>query len=265
MIIDIPFIITTFKINSNQNVLAVIEYHFGAYVKEDNYFSDKKIINIEIIETQKDLYKLIVNNCRIDKAYDLSSLVGLLHEILIDKDNFVTDRFFYLHACLFEKNDNWIAIMGPSGNGKSTIAYGMLENGFTYYTDDLIYISTGDGGLGAYNKPVYLRNIDCIERYRWNKNINELKKRQICYEDGTKRFCFRPSYSDEKKEKIGKIKTDKLNIYSIRRELVNSDFSIRKLNSFSEIMETIIVNTYKSIYWKTLKRQTASRIMKYTP
>ncbi len=70
-----------------------------------------------------------------------------------------------LHATVVERNGEAIALVGESGQGKSTLAASFLATGLRLLTDDLMLLSPGEPPLLAYPGPPRIKLLpDAAER-----------------------------------------------------------------------------------------------------
>lgn len=79
----------------------------------------------------------------------------LMNEIIFYCIN-TNDSQHALHAGAVFRDDKCIVLPGKSGNGKSTLSSWLVMNGFTYLTDELVFL-TMDGQVVPLTRPISLK------------------------------------------------------------------------------------------------------------
>ena len=59
-------------------------------------------------------------------------------------------EWFFIHGAALLLQDKVIILMAPSGNGKSTLTWGLLNHGFTYFSDELAPVELDTLRVKAY-------------------------------------------------------------------------------------------------------------------
>ncbi len=59
-----------------------------------------------------------------------------VYQMIVDNVLSAVDDFFVIHSGVTAKDNRGVIITGPSGTGKSTLTLKLLENGFTFYSDE---------------------------------------------------------------------------------------------------------------------------------
>ena len=152
-------------------------------------------------------------------AFLLGSALGAL---LIQR------KILVFHGNALVKGNKAIVCIGHSGNGKSTIAYSLLKNGWKLIADDLVALSK-DGYLLPGIPSIKLWD-DAVREF--SLDINTLRP----VRKGMKKYLYIPN-----KDEIA-TKKQKLNAFCLLRENpMKGDFKNKTLNS-------IIINDKKRIF-----------------
>ena len=237
LMIRFPFCKVHFYFESNdKKAINLIKKLFVHYIVENNIDVLNEAIHIIIRNDEDKIFIECVNYDRfVVKSY--TEMLGIISYFTNLKDFFDTSKYYFLHCSLTILNNNAIILLGPTGNGKSTLTYGLCEHGFHYVTDDLLYYNKKTNNIYGFIKPMFIRSIDCILEYNWTKNIQELRKNIIFYPDKSIRNYYLP-------KNIGLYKKNTyLNIYVLNRQ-ENKNFSIEYNMNREEKINESIVNTY---------------------
>jgi hypothetical protein len=62
-------------------------------------------------------------------------------------------RAYYIHAGCVCDGDEGILVCGASGGGKSTLTYALARSGFSYLSDDGVFLRKNSGGLEIFSFP----------------------------------------------------------------------------------------------------------------
>lgn len=152
--------------------------------------------------------------------------MGTLLCLLYDK--LPTENFIYLHGGEVSKDESCIAILAPSNGGKTTIVMGLLENGFSYRSDDIIPICKTDTQSFCFPKPVFIRENSPYRQY----------SNTIIENDVYKRHVWVPN-------KIDYIPKRLTSIFLLNRDAQFVDVSTINILQGAEKIKSVLYNIYK--------------------
>ena len=97
-------------------------------------------------------------------------VVDHLRHVIIDRALSDTEPLVVLHAAVVTKGDSCVVLAGPSGAGKTTLALALLEEGWSYLSDDAAPFDPASGRVIPFPKPLNLRDAATWEglRERWS-------------------------------------------------------------------------------------------------
>lgn len=138
IIISIPYVKPIIVIESN--ITWVREYCFERFFPFCSFYSNTSAEQVFRLRISKKLgeYKLEYDG----NSYDLSEkkllfyLSGFIHQILSPKKGFVL-----LHGGALQYKNKAFLLLGKSMSGKTTLTAYLANDGFIYYSDDLILIN----------------------------------------------------------------------------------------------------------------------------
>lgn len=118
--------------------------------------------DITIMRTQDAIY---VNNSTYDFFIDECEIIDFIIDVVNDSfDLFEKNKYAFFHGSTVSYGNKCILFIAPTLQGKTTLCTQMVQNGFTYLSDDLIII---DRRCNIYPFPVPIK-------LRKNKNIDTL-------------------------------------------------------------------------------------------
>ena len=233
------------------------------------YSNDKKIFNNFKILFQKFQIKTIDNKCDVDKIivmnnsvgkYDIyvndkiinkncpkKEVLGLLIEEIFSQELLKNNEYIYLHGGAFSKNDSAIILLAPSNMGKTTLTLDFLKYGYSYYTDDIVFLNRSDLTITEFPKPLFLRK-DTV--HRPNCHITITNQEYI-------RDVYIPERIETKKLKV-KI------IFILNRNILFSKNGSAKKLDMIQAFNSILYNIYH-VSTKEIMINSISNILKSIP
>lgn len=219
----------------------------------NSYFSD---IFKPFISYSESIYKDEINLFKVDSGYKLS-LTNKIFENKADISNFICRYLFhpenfsnaeFLHGGAVCKNGNTFAFLGNTGAGKSTLISELVNNNYSYLTDDVIPI-LGDGMIYSYPKPILLRDINHLK-------FDITKSTQIKYVAYT-------SYNNSNRHIVipnnvisTKCKVEIKDIFVLNRDNFNTDLELKKLegeSAFCSLYNNFRTTGLKDNFMSTIK------------
>lgn len=215
----------TFKSNDHDVIENIVTF-FGAH-KHINTSDSRTPIEIEFyIEQNADGEYIIHSTDIFQKCKSHSELLGVLLCLLYEK--LPTENFIYLHGGEVSKDESCIAILAPSNGGKTTVVMGLLENGFSYRSDDIIPICKTNNQSFCFPKPVFIRENSPYRQY----------SNTIIENDEYKRYVWLPNRIDYIPKKL-------TSIFLLNRDVQFVDISTINILQGAEKIKSVLYNIYK--------------------
>lgn len=123
--------------------------------------------NIHVLVLKKgDRYELYENNVLVITSKK-KDILGYICQAYYEKCTFDDSSLLVLHGgCLYNKDNRKVDIfLGPSHMGKSTFVTFLLDNGFDYFSDDIVPIKKDTLIAHCFPKAIYIRNVKIVESF----------------------------------------------------------------------------------------------------
>ncbi len=146
------------KIQSDSSYLQhLVEQNFG-FFKVTNVDKLQFDISYELI-INKDAteFKIVRNSDFSLLSYDVGLFVYHLEKDITVEIQYLCRSLFFMHGAALEKNGELLLLTGRSGAGKSTTTWGLLNNGFSYLSDELAPINLDTMYITPYPHAVCLK------------------------------------------------------------------------------------------------------------
>jgi len=136
-------------------LLSIIKANFGAFA--DNASQGIEIDLHYIIKKTDSGITFERNNEEIVHCPDLYFFVYNLEKDITIEVQHLCNELFFMHGAALEKNNELLLLTGRSGAGKSTTTWGLLNNGFSYLSDELAPINLDTMQVSPYPHAVCLK------------------------------------------------------------------------------------------------------------
>lgn len=95
---------------------------------------------------------------------DLWGLADALRYAMLELCEKELERFVTLHAAAVARDDELILLAGESGAGKTTLTLALLDDGWSYLSDDLAPLAVETGLVHPFPKPLGVKDPAAFER-----------------------------------------------------------------------------------------------------
>lgn len=117
-------------------------------------------------------YHFVYNaHVRIGRTADYWQLFRFLEIQLIKFLGDQVTQAYLIHAGAVGNDEGGILLPGPSGSGKSSLTLGLVERGYSYFSDDLTAIDPPSGDLHPFPKPFSIKDTSIFPKLAYSADI----------------------------------------------------------------------------------------------
>ena len=109
-------------------------------------------------DKERDSYTIMRRGGAPLAAHDAGEFIFLLEKDLTIELQHLRHDLYFIHAAALEFDGKVILLVAPSGQGKSTTAWGLLHHGFRYLSDELAPVDLPTLGIYPYAHALCLKN-----------------------------------------------------------------------------------------------------------
>ena len=162
---------------------SVLSLQYGRYLRRE---PGDVPAGLHIIEERIDESQYTIKACGETKVteYPLSEIDDILYD-----HNQVEDQFFGLHAGAVARGERAYIFAAPTTAGKTTLTTYLVQQGFSYVTDDCVLIHMDTFQITPYPKPVHLRDGGFAVLSQMGMLPPEMEH---CRHEGVERYIFTP-------------------------------------------------------------------------
>jgi Coenzyme PQQ synthesis protein D (PqqD) len=91
------------------------------------------------------------------RSPEAAVVVGALHVAILERLWPATEWFALMHGAALVRGGEGIALLGPSGNDKSTLAAALMRSGFDLLSDDIVPLAAPDATIVPWPLPLSLK------------------------------------------------------------------------------------------------------------
>jgi len=144
--------------SKSNDLLKLARINFGAFEVNQPITKEFALRYDLKVNTDFSHFEVIRNESHSLQSTDIGLFIYHLEKDITVEIQYLCKELFFMHGAALEKNGELVLLTGHSGAGKSTTTWGLLNNGFSYLSDELAPINLESMHVSPYPHAVCLKS-----------------------------------------------------------------------------------------------------------